>query len=101
MPLSACSFKSTLCWELPALGVVGVVVGGVVEDRGVGDAEVEDGVTRLPRYRGPHSDAWTSALRKRRALGLRTTAQGWRTATRGMAVLRQLGGSGWRGVQMT
>ena len=50
---------------------------------GVGDARVEDGVMRLPRYCGPHGDAWTSALKKRRALGLRTAAQGWRTVARG------------------
>ena len=61
-----------------------------VEDSGVGDARVEDGVTGLPRWRGPHEGARTSALKKRRALGLRTAA-----------VLHRLGGNGWRGLQMT
>ena len=48
-----------------------------MEDSGVGDAEVEDGITCLPRYRGPHGDACTSALKKRRALGLRRHAGRW------------------------
>ena len=67
----------------------------------MGDAGVEDIVTHLPRYHGPHRDAWTSALKKTRALGLWMAAQGWRTTVRGVAVLRRLRGSGWHGVQMT
>ena len=58
------------------------------------DVGVEDGVIGLPRWRGPHGDAQTSALKKRRALGLRTTAHG-------AVVLHRLGGNGWRGLQMT
>ena len=65
-----------------------------VDDHGVGDARVEDDVMGLPRWRGLHEDVQTSTLKKRRALGL------WMTA-RGAAVLRRLGGNGWRGIQMT
>ena len=65
-----------------------------MEDHGVGDARAEDDIMGLPRWRGPHGDARMSVLKNGRAFGLRTVA-------RGAAVLRRLGGNGWRGLQMT
>ena len=35
------------------------------DNRGVGDTRVEDGIMGLPRWRGPHGDARTLALKKR------------------------------------
>ena len=75
------------CFSKKLYSVTPRVLHAGVENIVVGDIGVEDGVTGLPRWRRPHRDTWTSALKKRRA--------------RGAAVLRRLGGNGWRGLQMT
>ena len=99
--MSACSY-GLRCdgqrWELHC-SRGGGGTSGVVEDRGVEDGGVADGVGRgrdsddgVPHGRRAHRDAWMRALKKRRVRGQQMVAW-WRRCSVGVEEEKGMGDS--------